>query len=376
MSQPANPFAEDLAANALFAEISPERVKAFAADIPIVHYEDGAVIFREGDPPSGLFLVVSGAVKISKHGRGGKQETLGLIDKADYFGEMALVDQQPRSAQATAQGATILGMIDAQVLHQIIQAVPEVSMNLVRCIVRRLRSANTHFIEEMMRSERLSLVGSMANGIIHDFKNPMAAIICACDFLKSQEDKTIQQLTGIMRRSVDRMLAMTQELLDFSRGTSSQKWEKGPLSRLVQEVEEASLRPMEEAGFRIERLVNFECDVVLDFDRFERVLGNLIKNAREAMAEGGALRFEVGGDDDRVWFRITDSGCGIPEELLPTIFEPFVTHGKKNGTGLGMALVKQVVDGHRGQIDIESKPGEGTAMTIQIPRSLRTTADS
>jgi len=368
-----HPFAEALASNELLAGLSQEAVNTFASDIPCIRYDDGAIIFREGDPPSGLFLVVQGSVLISKQGRGGKQETLGVIEAGGYFGEMALVDHQPRSAQAMAQGDTMLGVIDEKVLQQIIQSVPEVSMNLVQIIVKRLRAANTHFIEEMMRSERLSLVGSMANGIIHDFKNPIAAIMCACDFIQSKKDNdpTTLQLVGIMRRSVDRMLAMTQELLDFSRGTSSQKWEKGPISKLIADVEEASLQPLEQAGYLVDRRISFDEEVVLDFDRFERVLGNLIKNAREAMpAEGGKLIFEVDGTDDEIRFRLTDNGCGIPEDVLPTIFEPFVTHGKKNGTGLGMAMVKNVIEGHRGKIEIDSRQNEGTTITIHLPRNL------
>jgi len=375
-SHPPHPFATALGANALLAGMPSEAVARFAAEIPCVRYDDGMLIFNEGDPAAGLYLVVEGAVRISKQGRGGKQETLGTIEAGNYFGEMGIVDHQPRSAQATALGTTMVGILDETTLHQIIQACPGVSMNLVRCIVGRLRNANTHFIEEMMRSERLSLVGSMANGIIHDFKNPMAAILCACDFLSTNTDPTIQQLTGIMQRSVERMVNMTQELLDFARGTTAQKWTRAPVGMLVEAVEETALRPMEENGFRVERSIAFHDEVVLDFDRFERVLGNLVKNAREAMEPGGRLRFALSATPESVLFEITDSGCGIPEEILPTIFEPFVTHGKKNGTGLGMALVKQVVDGHRGTIDIDSQRGVGTTMQLQIPRNLQPATES
>lgn len=377
MSSASHPYLESLAANELFSGASVETVSQFVDEIPYEQFQDGDVIFHEGDPPTGLYVVAEGAVKISKQGRGGKQETLGVVECSGYFGEMALVDHQPRSAQATAQGRTTVGVIDADTLYQITHAAPEISMNLLQCIVRRLRSANTHFIEEMMRSERLSLVGSMANGIIHDFKNPMAAIICACDFLATKkDDPTVEQLTGIMRRSVDRMVTMTQELLDFSRGTSSQKWERGPISRLINDVEEASLKPMEEADFQVERDIRFDGEVTLDFDRFERVLGNLIKNAREAMGESGRLTFSVDADADQILLKVRDSGCGIPEEVLPTIFEPFVTHGKKNGTGLGMAMVKNVIEGHRGRIEIDTVAGEGTTMIIQVPRNLQPGTES
>ena len=146
----------------------------------MVHLEPGEVIFREGDPGDLLYLVGEGSVKISKSGRGGEQETLGYIQRGSFFGEMALLDGQPRSAMATAMGSTVLGTVDETTFQHILKLAPSrLHMNFLRSVTKRLRDVNSHFISEVMRSERLSLVGTMANTIIHDLKNPICIMECS-----------------------------------------------------------------------------------------------------------------------------------------------------------------------------------------------------
>ena len=141
-----------------------------------MHLEEGEVIFREGDRGDLLYLVGEGSVKISKSGRGGEQETLSFIQPGNFFGEMVLLDGEPRSAMATAVGSTLLGTVDEPTFQRILELAPSrLHMNFLRSVTERLRSVNLHFISEVMRSERLSLVGSMANSIIHDLKTPSAS---------------------------------------------------------------------------------------------------------------------------------------------------------------------------------------------------------
>ena len=102
-------------------------------------------------------------------------------------------------------------------------------------------------------------------------------------------------------------------------------------------------------------------DVAVDPGRFERVLLNIIKNAKEAMGKrGGRLRLAVYPRGEWLVFEIEDTGKGMPPEVAAKIFEPFFTHAKPTGTGLGMAMAKTVVDAHHGTIRVESQPGHGT----------------
>lgn len=195
-------------------------LQQIAPDVNVVQIGRGEVIFREGDRGDLLYLVGEGSVKISKSGRGGEQETLGFINSGNFFGEMALLDGQPRSAMATAAETTLLGTVDEPTFQHILELAPSrLHMNFLRSVTERLRSINSHFISEVMRTERLSLVGSMANSIIHDLKNPICIIRGCCDLIAEESSSPRQlQLTKMMDNAVDGMLAMTQELLDYARG--------------------------------------------------------------------------------------------------------------------------------------------------------------
>jgi two-component system NtrC family sensor kinase len=106
----------------------------------------------------------------------------------------------------------------------------------------------------------------------------------------------------------------------------------------------------------------------VDPNRFARVFSNLIRNAREAMAKTDEkmLLFTVKRIDSHLCFEVSDTGCGIPAQLLPRIFEPFMTHGKSNGTGLGLAISKAVVEAHHGSISVKSSD-RGTTFQVDLP---------
>jgi signal transduction histidine kinase len=159
---------------------------------------------------------------------------------------------------------------------------------------------------------------------------------------------------------------MTNELIDFSRGSTQLKLEPIKVGELIHKLNQdfAKCRPI--VDVRIE--VFYDGRINVDRHRIIRVFANLIKNAREAMArtDEKILCFIVKRVDSKLRFEISDTGCGIPAQLLPRIFEPFVSHGKANGTGLGLAISKSVVDAHRGSILVKSRD-TGTTFTIDLP---------
>jgi signal transduction histidine kinase len=355
--------------NRLFAGLPTEIVSEFGADVDLFRYEQGDVIFSEGESGDCLYLVCEGTVKISKSGRSGQQETLGFIQPGNFFGEMALIDGHPRSAQATAgAGHTVLGRVDHATFGRILSRAPSsLHMNFLRSVVERLRSVNSTFITELMRSERLSTVGSMANTIIHDLKNPMTVIRSAADLIKLRSsDPAIGNFVSLINKSVEKMTDMAQELLDFARGESSLQLRRLPVGAVLTEID-GELRGLIPTNIHLVREDDCRSEIMVDCGRFGRVLLNLIKNAVEAMSQGGILWLTLKNVEGGVLFRVMDTGSGIPEELLPRIFEPFVTHGKSKGTGLGLAIVKSVVEAHRGTISVQSKAGTGTTFEITLP---------
>ena len=360
---------EGLANNRIFEGIEADLLEQIAPEVRVVQLDEGEVIFREGDPGDLLYLVGEGSVKISKSGRGGEQETLGFIQPGNFFGEMALLDGQPRSAMATAVGSTLLGTVDEPTFQHILELAPSrLHMNFLRSVTERLRSVNSHFISEVMRSERLSLVGSMANSIIHDLKNPICIIRGCCDLIGSKSNDSGQlQLIKMMDNAVDGMLAMTQELLDYARGHTELDCETVTMWRLLDELNTQSLCLLPGKNIRFAKGIRYDGNIHVDFARFVRVLCNLIKNACEAMPQGGILTIATDLVDHEVVIRISDTGTGIPPEILTKVFEPFVTHGKSHGTGLGMAIAKSVVTALEGKISVASVQGKGTTVEVRLP---------
>ncbi len=363
---------EQFSRNRLFEGIEPDILLGIASELSVVRLRSGDVVFKEGDPGDSLFLVGEGSVKISKLGRGGEQETLGFIQPGNFFGEMALLDGEPRSAMATATEPTVLAGVNESTFQHILELAPSrLHMNFLRSVSERLRSVNSRFITEVMRSERLSLVGSMANSIIHDLKNPICIMRCCADLIATEsKDPRLRQLTDMQNKAVEGMLSMTQELLDYARGSSSLTLETVSIWRLMEELNQQALQLLPGQNVQFVRHLRYDGEVEIDLSRFTRVLCNLIKNAREAMKGGGILSLSIDLVQDQVVIRLSDTGCGIPADVLSKIFEPFVTHGKSHGTGLGMAIAKSVVDAHRGTISVSSVLGNGTTVDIRLPAPI------
>jgi signal transduction histidine kinase len=360
---------DQLAENRLFEGIEPDVLDEIAPDVRLVQLNAGEIIFREGDPGNLLYLVGKGSVKISKSGRGGQQETLGFIQPGNFFGEMALLDGEPRSSMATATEATILGTVDDSTFQHILELAPSrLHMNFLRSVSERLRNVNSHFISEWVHTERLNLVGAIANSIIHDLKNPICIIRCCTDLItRESQDPRLHELTSMADKAVDGMLAMTQELLDYARGSTTLTCETVSIWRLLAELNQQALRLLPGNNIQFAKNIRYDGNVNVDLTRFIRVLSNLIKNAREAMPSGGILTISTDLVDKQVVIRISDTGVGIPPELLPKLFEPFFTQGKSHGTGLGLAIAKSVVTAHGGRISVSSVHGHGTTVDLRLP---------
>jgi signal transduction histidine kinase len=354
--------------NELLEGISPDLYEQLAEKIDIVHFRPNEIIFEENDPGTYLYLIARGSVKISKKGRGGQQETLAYLMEGDFFGEMALADGSKRSAQASAVDDVVLGQVDQSDWDLLLRLAPhEVLNNFTKSITKRLRHNNQHFIEEMMRNERLSLIGTTISSVAHDMNNPISCIRCACEAIRTEnQDALVTEATDLIRDAVGKMENMTRELIDFSRGHTQLNLQPVAIAELIRDLETdfAKCRPIVDVHVEI----RYDGKINADRYRLVRVFSNVIRNAREAMAktDDKKLLFAVNRIDSRVSFEISDTGCGIPVELLPRIFEPFVTHGKSSGTGLGLAISKAVVEAHHGSISVQTTD-RGTSFRIDLP---------
>jgi signal transduction histidine kinase len=221
-----------------------------------------------------------------------------------------------------------------------------------------------------VKSERLSAVGRMASSIIHDIKNPMSTLRMYAQLMKRKAGGgELESMADEMIHQVDRFVKMTQEILDFSRGVSEVKLEKVNLV----EVMDASLKfiapDLEKRQIVLERNFEYTGECKLDIEKVMRVFYNLASNAADAMSEGGKISVTTSSSNGNVVIEFKDNGTGMTEEIRAKVFEPFYSHGKKHGTGLGLPIAKKIIDDHGGEIQISSAVSKGTTVRLLLPQS-------
>lgn len=227
---------------------------------------------------------------------------------------------------------------------------------------------NARMAQEMVQNERLSAVGRMASVIIHDIKNPMGTLRVYAQVMKKKSgNEEASKLADDMIHQVDRFVNMTQEILDFTRGVSATNFKEFEFFDVMNSVLNFIEKDLEKNKITLVKNTKFKGTVRLDQDKMVRVFYNIASNARDAMSEGGSLTVTTTKHDGYVRIDFTDTGSGMPDEVKNHIFEPFMSYGKKHGTGLGMAIVKKVIDDHNGKIEIESAVDKGTIISIYLP---------
>lgn len=216
--------------------------------------------------------------------------------------------------------------------------------------------------ERAQRDERLVAVGHLAAGLAHEIRNPLASLSAVLQML--QEDRPSRQLELALGEA-ERLNRLVEEFLTAS-SRPALRLEPVRADRLAIDVVESFRQdPRFAEHIRVE-LEASEASAMLDPDRMRQVLWNLLTNAAQASEAGGRIRVEVRARGTDVEIVILDHGAGIGPAELPRIFDPFFTR-RHGGTGLGLAVVDQIVRAHGGTIEVTSAPGEGTRFTVNLP---------
>ena len=529
-------------ANVLFQSVEEPILQTILGTLNEIKFEGGNIIFEDESEGNCIFLVLSGSVKIAKHVRTGEEIVLGILHEGDFFGELDLIDQRCRSAQATAIGECTLGKLAKEEFDYLLKSSSAFVLNLLHMITLRLRTNNLTYVldqesnlvalrqqltktrqlveaskivnssldidellelifqtaartvgadrgtlylldkakrelwskvqkgssrieirlpigvgiagtvaatgetinipdaysdsrfnpeidqltgyhtkatlcmpmknregktigvfqllnkalspftredeefieafsvhaalaiengqlaQRMIQNERLSAVGRMASTIIHDIKNPMHVLRLSAEIIKSKaENEETAKFAVEMIQQIDHFIAMTQEILDFARGISSANFEEVDFGEVMETMTTLVEKSITRRGIKFTKRLNFSETIRIDQEKLLRVFYNLAGNAADAMQKGGELIVNTFKANGRLVIEFVDNGCGMSEEIKAKIFEPFFTYSKRHGTGLGMSIVKKIMDDHKGMIEIESKEGKGTTVRLLLP---------
>ncbi|WP_421383686.1 ATP-binding protein [Bacillus salacetis] len=290
---------------------------------------------------------ISGLIHPSSQKEGLVHDLRAMCGKIVPFNEQKLI-----SADGSILDVEIMG---APFLH-----VREV---LVLAIIRDLSAAKKS--EELLRqSEKLSLIGELASGIVHEIRNPLTAMK---GFLQLMKSHPKPEYLDIVMRELKQIEEIANELLHFSK-PAEQHLTRQNILAIVKEAVNFSGAESFKRNVKVEFYHGDECDIGIigNKTQLKQVLLNLIKNGLEAITTDGKIKVHISKDDHQVYIHISDNGGGIPKDQLDKIGKSFYT-SKEQGTGLGLMVSFNIIKSHNGSIDVESEENLGTTFKITLP---------
>jgi signal transduction histidine kinase len=227
---------------------------------------------------------------------------------------------------------------------------------------------NAEMLEKLLQSERVQSLGKMTNFLIQDIKKPVLVSKRYVEHLKSKElNKDAAQLVEMVLEQLTQVADLVQTTSSYSEGKAVLRASRTNLNEILSEYSDRLESYVKSRGSEIVNNFDKDAKVNIDSKEFFQCYNHIIRNACDAMPDGGKIEVSTKLGKDEVTISIKDGGLGIPDSLLEKIFEPFMTHGKKEGTGLGLTITKKIVESHSGKIFVESNLGEGATVNISLP---------
>jgi signal transduction histidine kinase len=225
--------------------------------------------------------------------------------------------------------------------------------------------------KRIMEAEKFSVIGQLASGIAHEINNPLGGIrLCFNNLLSTEMDESVKkEHIEVINSGLDRIQNIVKQLLNLSK-TSPLTLTKTSINKIIENTLILSEYTISAKGIKIIKDLKPDLpDIFVDPHKLEQVLLNLIINAFQAMEEEGILTIKSWNDDNYCYISISDTGRGIPKEILPKIFDPFFTTKPGEGTGLGLTVSKAIIDQHNGELLVEISD-KGSTFIVKLPLVL------
>lgn len=314
----------------------------------------------------------------SEMGSGQLARPVPAWGEADEIGRLAMVfEQMRRSLRDRLRSTESINVDLEREVRRRTEALEQRNADL-REALEKLRRAQ----DNLVRSEKLASMGRLVAGIAHEINNPVNAVINSLGPLEETIGqmaatcgsgdlaKTVgeaQEILAVVQRGAARTKAIVQALHGYARGDETVERDVS-LARSVDET--LGLLAHRLRHVKIEKEVDPGARIRGFPGQIDQVLMNLLTNAAQAMGStGGTIRIATSKRDAHIVLAVSDTGPGIPADVLPRIFDPFfTTKDVGEGSGLGLSIVHGIIERHRGQIEVDSKPGQGTTFTILFPK--------
>ncbi len=347
----------------VFKGIEEKEINELEKIFEEVTFQKDQPMVKEEEFGKEIYILRKGSALATKKGK-----VLAELHPGDIIGEMSLIEGAVRSATVTPNEKTVLVKSDSEKFYKLLCKKPKIAVCLLRTLSSRLRLIDEKVVEKALQEERLAVLGRLGSTIIHDLKSPLSAIKGYANILGEEgiDDRTLKYAKSI-NKATDFVFEMIEDILEFGRNKSTLELRPVNIFEFLKEVVELSGKGTDTK--EIELNIKAPDDLYFELDPFKikRVILNLLKNAREAIEKKGIIEIGAEKTKDGIKLYIRDTGVGMSNEIKSRIYEPFFTHGKR-GTGLGMTVVKKIIDEHDAKIEIDSVKGKGTTFNILFKR--------
>lgn len=375
-----------------FPGVGHDVLKAIADLATIRTYPEGTVLCFEGDIGNKFYLVGSGRVAVTKQMADGEDRLLREGEAGFFFGEMALLHDTPRSATVSTSEETTVLELDRKTFVAAVQQNPSMVLTLIRTMIDRMRANDAQTLadlqtekekveqayEELQHQEKKR--DEFLDTIAHELRTPLTAAkgylqLVQARVLEGQAlDSAVHKIGLSFNRIIslvnDLLFVQEMELLDFG-------FSKVNVLSVINDAVDEIQGNAESANTPIRLEVDQELPIVLaDPNGLARIFRHLLDNAVKFSPEGGEIIVQAMSTSDGIEIRFIDHGVGIPPEFMPRLFERFerVETYKEylfGGLGLGLPIVKHIVESHGGTVNVESERGLGSTFTIYLPLDAR-----
>ena len=360
-----------LLSSPLFQSLNPAELRDLQEIAQEQNYCANQEIIRAGEPGDGVYFVKTGVVEISAgHGNA---RVFSLLGPTEIFGEMAIIENRPRSATAKAVEPTVVYFLPRKQILDLLERSPSLKQALLQQISQRLRAFNQVHVRELVQSEHLAMIGRLVQGIVHDLRGPLNLINLSADALALDEHKVESRVKtqNRIRKQVLRINDLVSDILIYTQGPAAT--DSPPEVNFASFVRDLAVDLEEEVSMRSCR---WEISnppphawVCMDPRRLSRVFFNLVTNATDMMPEGGRIILGFEEEAGEIITSLADTGPGIAPQIADTLFQPFSTHGKTRGTGLGLAICKKIIEEHGGRIWVKTSTKHGATFCFALPIS-------
>ncbi len=371
--------------------LSDEELHLLASACSEETFEAGSTIFEEGSIADRFYVLIEGHVEIWKDFRSESPKMLAVHGPGHFFGEIALIDELPRSATLIARDRLVVLRLARDDFRRLIAERTSIALAVMTGISSLIRSSNEIFVEdlrkrnveleeanralarihdEQIKIEKLSTLGKFSSLILHDIRNPISMLKGQLQLieLESGDTEKVASLVKSCIVEVGRLERLANEFLDYSRGEIRLELAPTNATELLMRLSSALRERFASAGIGIETKIECEESLLLDTERVLRALHNLADNSRKAMiGRKGLLRFVARREGGFLVIEVADTGEGMAPDVLSHVFEPFYSAANRGGTGLGMLIVRNIVEAHGGTIRIESEEDRGTRVFLSFP---------